>query len=56
MNFPVDKLYNSVKDLQAILQQIVKATKTCSTLTINHYILMKLNKDVLLTYVNNIFD
>lgn len=56
MDFSVEKLYNSEKEMQTILKQIVKATKTCSTREINHSILMKLNKDVLSTYVKNLVD
>ena len=54
MDFSVDLLYNSEKNMKANLQQLLKDTKTTAVMELNHSTLMKLNKDALVNYVKNL--
>ena len=54
MDFSVDLLYNSEKNMKANLQQLLKDTKTTAVAELNHSTLMKLNKDALVNYVKNL--
>ena len=56
MDFSVNILYNSEKEMKSVLQQVLKTTKTSSVTEINHAVLMKINKDVLSTFVQNLVD
>ena len=54
MDFSVEILYSTEKEMQEMLQKILKASKTSVATEINHGALMKLNKDILSHYVEDL--
>ena len=54
MDFSLEMLYNTEKEMKGMLQQILKNCKTSLPADLNQNVLMKLNKDVLANYVKNL--
>ena len=54
IDFSLDTLYNSEKEMQAMMQQILKVTKISTDTEVNQAMLMQLNKDILSNYVEKL--